>query len=167
MKILLASHNHEDGFSFGELLVVICGIVVIAGIGLPLVTTVTNSYSLVLAGQQITTQLQTARMKAVTTNESIRVRFFPNSNYYQVEGSDGTVLSGPFAFAPGVIYNGAVTFAGDYVEFLPNGNLPSSGNGTAGRVSLVNNSQTHIDVVVGSSGMIRMTPGYRGYTPPF
>lgn len=164
--------NQEAGFTLTELLAVICGAAVIAGMGVPIVTTVTDSYSLVLASQQIVTQMQAARMKAVTNNETIRVHFFPDSNFYQIETGDGTLLSGPYFFAPSVNYNGSgglpsVTFPGRYVAFQPNGNLPTNGVGGAGRVRIANNSRTCIDILVNANGMVRPTPAYKGDAPPF
>jgi type II secretory pathway pseudopilin PulG len=172
--MIIKNHSlrHEAGFSFIELLAVICCIVIIAGLGLPIVTTVTDGYSLLLAAQQITTQLQSARMKAVTNNESIRVRFDVAQKSYQIETSDGSRLSGPFGFAPGIMYNEtdsspAVTFAGMYAEFLPGGNLPRDGNGSAGRVKIRNRSSIRIDILVNSNGMVRATPTFKTSSPPF
>jgi hypothetical protein len=60
-----------------------------------------------------------------------------------------------------------VTFPGGYVSFSSTGDLPASGNGSAGRVRMANQAGRSIDIVVSRGGIIRQTPTYSGCTPPF
>jgi len=164
--------RREAGFSLTEILVVLCGAAIIAGIGVPVVGTMLDHYGVVLAAQQVTTQLQYARMKAVASNEPFLVRFDAPKDSFQVETSNGTLHAGPYFLPRGVSWNsgdgsGAITFPAGYVEFLPSGNLPAAGGGSAGRVKLVNRSGVRVDIVVSAAGMIRATPAFKSTTAPF
>ncbi len=172
MKRFVRAMRGEEGFSLIELGVVLMGGLILLAAAVPVVTTAWNQYRLVLAAQSVSAQLQHARMKSVSSNESFRVHFPSGQNVYQVETSTGTVMSGPFSLPPYVSWNNidtgtAVSFPGRYVSFLPTGNIPTSGNGSAGRVKLINPSGYRIDIVVVSGGVIRQTPAFRTATPPF
>jgi hypothetical protein len=112
-----------------------------------------------------------AKLKAISSNESYRVRF-QTGNSYQVELSDGALIRGAFWLPPHIQFNTAdtgqaVTFPGNYVLFQPNGSAPVSGNGSIGRVKLISNNGLRVDVLVESGGIIRHTPPYKSSTPPF
>jgi hypothetical protein len=164
--------NHEAGFSLAEVLMVMCCATILAGIGLPVLGTMTDSYGLALTAQEITVELQYARMKAVTSNEPIRVHFLSTPPSCQIEADDGSLISGPYGFPPGIVLNtsdtgSAITFPGSYVTFLPAGSIPPAGDGSAGRVKIINRSGVRIDIVVSTGGMIRATPAFRISSPPF
>jgi Tfp pilus assembly protein FimT len=172
MRLSHRSLRQGAGFSLIELLAVVCGIGILATIGIPLLSSVTETYSLTLAAQHISTQLQAARMKAVSDNDTIRVRFNPGAGTYQLETGDGTRLAGPFAFSYGTAFNtadtgSAISFPGQYVEFQPNGTLPLSGNGSTGRVKIKNNADYRMDILVNPAGMVRITPTFKTASPPF
>lgn len=166
-------HGARDhGFSLVELVLVLMGGLALMAAGAPLVGTIWNDYRLVLAAQSITSQMQFARMKAVTSNESFRVRFPSGQRTYVVETSTGAALAGPFVLPRGVVWNAddtgsAITFPGNYVEFLPIGNTPSTGNGSPGRVKIINASGIRIDIVVSAGGGVRQTPSYHAPPAPF
>jgi prepilin-type N-terminal cleavage/methylation domain-containing protein len=167
----VASWLKSSGFSLIEVLIVLAGAALIAAIALPLLSEMSNNYNSVFAAQEIGTQLHFAKLKAISSNESIRVHF-PNANSYQVELSDGTLLRGPYSLPHNIIVNTAangngVTFPGRYVTFQPDGTLPATGNGSAGRVKLLSGNGLHVDVVVERGGMIRQTPPYENGTAPF
>jgi Tfp pilus assembly protein FimT len=61
--------NREAGFSLLELSLVLMGAMIILGIAVPAAETAINQFRLLFAAQSITTQLQYARMKAVSSNE--------------------------------------------------------------------------------------------------
>jgi Tfp pilus assembly protein FimT len=154
------------GFSLTELAVVLLGGMILLVAGIPVLNTTMDQYRVVLAAQSITSQLQFARMKAVSSNEAFRVNFPADQNTYQVETSTGVVLAGPFTLPQGVQWNAAdggtgVTFSGRFVTFLPTGNVPTSGTGTAGRAKIINQRGIRIDVVVNTGGSIRATPSYK------
>ncbi len=155
-----------------ELLIVLAGAAVLASIGIPMLSTAIDQYNLVLAGQSISGQLQFARMKAITSNESVRVNFPVSTRQYQVELSDGTLFKGPFYLPQSIRPNTTdsdtpITFPGNYVVFQTNGTIPVSGNGSAGRIKLINQAGVRIDIVVSSGGVIRQTPPYKTSTAPF
>lgn len=163
--------SRQTGFTVTELLMVLAGVMILLGIGLPIVTTTMDSYRLTLAAQGVTSQLQFARMKAVSSNESFRVSF-PSGTQYQVETSAGNVVAGPFTLPRNISWNTVdggegVTFPGGYVSFTPTGNIASSGNGSAGRAKLISTERVRVDVVVETGGVIRQTPPYNSASPPF
>ncbi len=130
-----------------------------------------NSYSTVFSAQEICTYLHSAKLKAVSGNEPLRVNF-SNARFYQVELSDGTLLRGPYYLPKGISLNtadgvDAVTFPGSYVTFQPDGTLPVSGNGSAGRIRLISPSGLRVDILVDRGGLIRQTPPYKAAPAPF
>jgi hypothetical protein len=165
------SSFREHGFSLAEVLLVLCGFAILAGIGVPVLDTIMSRFGTITAAQQIASQLQNTRMKAVSLNEPFRVRFVASSNSYQLETAAGQLHAGPYALPAGTTFNAGagapITFPESYVLFLPNGNLPASGGGSAGRVKLINRDGLRIDIVVSPGGMVRMTPTYHSQTPPF
>jgi prepilin-type N-terminal cleavage/methylation domain-containing protein len=167
----VAGRLKNSGFSMIEILMVLAGAAIIAAIAVPLLSQMSNSYESIFAGQEIGTQLHFAKLKAISSNETMRVHF-PNANTYQVELSDGTVLRGPYFLPRNITINTAtdgngVTFPGRYVAFQPDGTLPAAGNGSAGRIRLIAGNGLHVDVVVERGGQIRQTPPYENGTAPF
>jgi len=162
----------ERGFSLTELVVVLFGGMILLAIAVPALDTTLDQYRLVLAAQGVTNQLQFARMKAVSSNESYRVNFPEGTSDYRVETSTGDIVAGPFTLPPGTVWNSedggsGVTFPGRFVVFLPTGSVPASGNGATGRAKLINRSGVRIDIVVQVGGSVRATPTYKSATAPF
>lgn len=159
------------GFSLLEMMIVLCGAAIIAAMMVPALTIMRNNYNTVFAAQQIYTHLHSAKLKAISGNEALRVRFL-GDNSYRVELTDGTSIRGPYGLPPGILLNtddegGAVTFAGGYVTFQPDGTVPVSGNGSAGRVKLISGDGLRVDILVDTGGLIRQTPAYKEPPAPF
>jgi Tfp pilus assembly protein FimT len=159
------------GFSLTEMMIVLCGAGIIAAMALPGLTTMQNSYNTVFAAQEIGTQLHFAKLKAISSNEALRVNF-TNANSYRVELSDGTLIRGPHNLPPGISLNTidggtGVTFTGSYVTFQPDGTVPVSGNGCWGRVKLISRDGLRVDILVDRGGLIRQTPSYKTASAPF
>ena len=161
----------SPGFTLVELSIVLVSALIIMASAVPFVDVVLDQYNLVLAAQGIATQMQGTRMRAVSSNEPLRLRFGPAANSYRVELDNGTVFAGPFWLPRGIVLNDEagdpVSFPGDVVRFLPTGSLPTSGTGSAGRVKLVNQTGVRIDIVVDGGGLVRQTPAFKTATPPF
>ena len=171
MKIPYRDRTGSAGFSLIELMIVLCGACIISAIAVPGLTRMWDNYNTVFAAQEICTQLQSAKVRAISSNEALRVSF-SGTNTYKVDLSDGTTFRGPYSLPTGVQFNtvdgdNSVTFPGDYVTFQINGALPASGNGSAGRVKLISSNGLRVDIVVDSGGMIRQTPPYKTSTAPF
>jgi len=171
MTIHASGQTRDDGFSIIELLIILAGAGIIAAIALPSMGEMQNNYNILFAAQEISTELHFAKLKAITSNESYRVRFPTNSSYL-VELSDGTLVRGTFWLPPHIQPNTAdtgqaITFPGNYILFQPNGTAPVSGNGSIGRVKLISANGLRIDVLVDSGGMIRHTPPYKVLRRPF
>jgi len=157
----------EYGFSAPELMVVISVAAILIAVAVPSVNSTLNQFDLVLSAQQLASEIQYARMRAVASNETFRVRFTDRN--YQVELENGTIHAGPFSFPRNVLLNRAdggdpVDIPGDQILFLPTGSLPVSGTGSAGRVKLISREGLRIDVVVDGGGLVRLTPTYK--SPP-
>ncbi len=58
-----------------------------------------------MASQEITTHLQYARMKAVSSNEPFRVRFNAGTGTYRIEALDGTWQSPDYGLPRGITWN--------------------------------------------------------------
>jgi prepilin-type N-terminal cleavage/methylation domain-containing protein len=161
----------ESGFSLTELMIVLTVGVIITASAVPFADFVMTQYSLVLTAEGVANELQYARMKAVSSNEAFRVRFGLD-NTYEVLLEDGTRHAGPFWFGRNVGLNtvdggNAISFPGNEVLFLPNGALPLTGTGSAGRLKLMTGSGLRVDIVVDGGGMIRRTPTYKSPPAPF
>ena len=172
MNTIAKNRRKEAGFSITEVLIVICGAAVIAGLGVPVLSTMLDHFGITMASQQITSQLQYARMKAVSSNEPYLVRFVAATQSFRVEAADATWQSPDYPLPRGVTWNigdagQAIDFQGGYVMFLPSGNIPAVGNGSAGRIKIINISGVCIDIVVTTGGRIRATPPYKSGSPAF
>ncbi len=156
----------DCGMTLYEVMIVLLGAGILAAIAVPALNTLTDSYNLVFAAQGISTQLHYARLKAITSNEAVRVHFPADIHGYRVELNDGTVLKGPYYYPVGIVPNTTdsgtpITFPARYITFLPNGGVPASGNGSSGRVMLISNrSARRVDIVVTAGGAIRQTKPY-------
>ena len=163
--------SRNAGFSLIEMMVVLCGAGIIAAMALPGLTNMQNNYNTVFAAQEIGTQLHFAKLKAISSNEALRVNF-SNATSYRVELSDGTLIRGPHNFPVGISLNTVdggtgVTFGGSYVTFQPDGTVPVSGNGSMGRVKLISRNGLRVDILVDGGGLIRQTPPYKTSSAPF
>jgi type II secretory pathway pseudopilin PulG len=161
-----------EGFTKLELLFVMMLTGILAAMALPSMGTMLDNYQTVFAAQEICTQLHYAKLKAIQSNESLRVSFPTETNTYQVELTDGTLFRGPFYFPRGISPNSrdggnAVTFPGNYVLFQPDGSVPTTGNGSIGRIKLISRSGLRIDVLVSRGGIIRQTSAYKSPPAPF
>lgn len=171
MKTLASGWLKNAGFSLIETMIVLAGAGIMAAIAVPRLTEMQNSYNTVFAAQEIKTHLHFAKLKAVSSNESMRVNF-PDLRSYRIELADGTVLRGPYVLPRGIRFNNvdddnAITFPGSYVTFQPDGTVPLSGNGSVGRVKLISDGGLRVDVLVDSGGLIRQTPTYKQAPAPF
>ena len=82
---------HERGFSLVEMMIITSVIAIIAGIGMPLWSDITNSIKLGEAGRQVERELQSARLTAVSANQPMRVRFnCTNAGEYRMVELVGT-----------------------------------------------------------------------------
>ena len=149
----------DSGFTVLELCAVLAGMIILLGAAVPMLDNVINQYRFTLVAQNIATELQFARMKAVSSNESFRVNFPANQRFYQVETNAGDPIAGPFWLPDGVNIT-EVTFGGRFVSFSPVGDASTVGNGSAGRVKIVSRLGKHIDIIVGTGGIVRQTPVY-------
>jgi Tfp pilus assembly protein FimT len=163
--------SRNAGFSLLEMMIVLCGAGIIAAMALPGLTNMQNNYNTVFAAQEIGTQLHFAKLKAISSNEALRVNF-SNATSYRVELSDGTLIRGPYSLPVGISLNTVdggtgVTFTGSYVTFQPDGTVPVSGNGSMGRVKLISRDGLRVDILVDGGGLIRQTPSYKTSSAPF
>jgi len=83
----MALRAHERGFTLLEMLMVTTVFAIIAGIGMPLFSDITDSIKLGQAAREVERELQTARLTAVSANQPLRVRFNCNAagEYRMVE----------------------------------------------------------------------------------
>ena len=137
--------TRTEGFSLVELMIVVGLIAVMAGVAVPSVTAGMRRYSLTTASQQVVSTIRAARLQAVGTNATLRVRFnHPATGQYQVlDAADAAV--------------------GD-VQFLPDGADFSSVSGdieidTSGRTTAV--TTIVLSNVDGQTNTITVSPSGR------
>ncbi len=142
-----------------ELLVVLVILAIIAAIAAPNISQWIENYTVRKAARQLVSDLQLARMKAVSQGVQHRVLFIPTNTAYRIEKLNGgswdlvdTVRSladdtNPY-FAKGVTF--ADSFAANTVTFSPTGTASP-----AGTVTLVTTNYTRVVTVI-LTGRIRV-----------
>ena len=86
-----STHSNARGFSLIELMLVMAVAATIAAIAVPALNAVSESTKLSNAAQAVERELQTARMKAVSTNTPLRLRTnCPSTGYYRIVEKLGT-----------------------------------------------------------------------------
>jgi prepilin-type N-terminal cleavage/methylation domain-containing protein len=81
----------EHGFTLIEMLMVSAMVVIIAGMGIPLLSSTSAAINLGEAARQVERELQTARLTAVSANRPMRVRFnCPAAGEYRMTELIGT-----------------------------------------------------------------------------
>jgi Tfp pilus assembly protein FimT len=162
----------DSGFSLVELCVVIAGAMILIVSAVPAYTAVVNSFRLVMSAGTITTELQFARMKAVSSNEVFQVRFDAAQRSYQVETGAGTLVAGPFQLPAGIVLNGgdgaaAISFGGNVVAFSPTGTVAANGTGSVGHVRIMNPMGAKVEVTVSTAGAVRQSRIYKTSSPTY
>ena len=87
----VTSRKRESGFTLIEVMMMSALIVIISGIGVALMRNVADGIRLGQAARQVERELQTARLKAVSSNQPMRVRFdCPVAGQYRMVELVGT-----------------------------------------------------------------------------
>ena len=129
MKIL--KHNRGvSGFTVMELVVVIALAMLVTGIAVPSLMAWLPTLRLSNAARQVATDLQVARMKAISQNTKFRINFVSTTTYRfeRDTNNNGTyeipseIESGPFSLPEGI----DVTTIGATWEFQPRGTAASN-----------------------------------------
>jgi type II secretory pathway pseudopilin PulG len=88
---VVAVRAGERGFTLIELLMMAALIVIVSGMAVPLMQNVADGIKLGQAARQVERELQTARLKAVSANQPMRVRFdCPVAKQYRMVELVGT-----------------------------------------------------------------------------
>lgn len=91
MNQLLQRVERHGGFSLTELLVAVAFLAIVIAIGSPLLLTGLGNQRLSATARDVQGELQQARLRAVSTNRAIRVRFnCPAANFYRAVEVIGT-----------------------------------------------------------------------------
>jgi prepilin-type N-terminal cleavage/methylation domain-containing protein len=87
--------RNEGGFSLPELMLTIAVAATLLAIGVPVLSDVTESSKLTAAAREVERELQNARLRAVSSNRSLRVRLnCPAAGYYRTVEVLGTAADG-------------------------------------------------------------------------
>jgi prepilin-type N-terminal cleavage/methylation domain-containing protein len=134
----------QRGYSLVELMMVIAVAGTLMAVGLPIMTDLTEGTKLNAAAREVERELQTARLKAVSVNQILRVRLnCPAGGYYRtveylgtaadsatdrcVESSypyptpDNNILTVPNYDGPVRLLPNGATVTSAVIEFRPNG----------------------------------------------
>jgi prepilin-type N-terminal cleavage/methylation domain-containing protein len=85
------THAKTAGFSLVEMMIVTAIVAIIAGMGLPLLVNISNSIKLSSSAREVERELQTARFRAVSTNQPMRLQFnCPLPGQYRIVELVGT-----------------------------------------------------------------------------
>lgn len=118
-----------SGFTVLELMVAVGIAMVVLGIAVPSLLTWLPTLRLSSAARQVATDLQVARMKAISQNTKFRLSFvgsIPGATSYNVEKDNGTgtfvTESGPFSLPDGITVSSASTAS----KFQPRGTVDAA-----------------------------------------
>ena len=138
MKIL--KHNRgASGFTVMELVVVIAVAMLITGIAVPSFLSWLPTLRLSNGARQVATDLQLARMKAISQNAKFRLNFTSGTSYeFQKDNSGFGYESGPFSLPEGITVTETTPFTTS--EFQPRGTA-NTGVGIS-TITLSNGSDT-------------------------
>lgn len=138
--------SRKSGFTVLELIVAIAIAMIVLGIAVPSFMTWLPTLRLSSGARQVATDLQVARMKAVSQNRKFRLNFNTSTSYYfQADlNNDGTIGSGENESGPFSLPEGITTTAGALAsEFQPRGTASASseitlqnGNGETKKVQV-------------------------------
>ena len=158
-RILFGKHpmtlKRESGFSLIELLIVVGLVATLAGISVPAIAASMTRYSLISASQQVVSTVRSARVHALTRNQTMRVRFnHPVDGQYQVLDSADAEVGEPQLLPNGAAF-GAVS--GD-VEFNSSGRATHVG-GAAGPITVVvsnGDAAQNKTITISASGRVQL-----------
>lgn len=113
----------KSGFTVLELIVAIGIAMVVMGIAVPSFMTWLPTLRLSSGARQVATDLQVARMKAISQNRKFRLNFATTTTYYLEADldNDGTIASGENDSGPFSLPEGITTTVGTTPEFQPRG----------------------------------------------
>ncbi len=125
----------DPGFTIIELIVVLALATIVMAITLPSMISWLPTYRLSAGARQVASDLQLARMKAISQNAKFRLNFI-NPTQYRFE-KDGATESGPFSLPDGITVTGSPFTTS---EFQARGTA-NTGVGSA-MITLTNDSGT-------------------------
>lgn len=134
MTTISPRDRRVSGFTVLELIVAIAIAMIVLGIAVPSFMTWLPTLRLSSGARQVATDLQVARMKAISQNTRFRMSFvgsIPGATSYQIQKYDDTAAafvleSGPFSLPEGITVSGLVGAS----EFQPRGTASASGETT-------------------------------------
>jgi type IV fimbrial biogenesis protein FimT len=147
--------RRESGFSLIEVLVVMGLVAILAGITVPTIAASMTRYVLISASQQVASTIRSARVKAVSRNEIVRVRFnHPANGQYQILDSADADLGEAQQLPAGAAFG---DISGD-VEFDNSGRVTHVGGGPAPVTIVVSNGDEDQDrtITVAASGRVQL-----------
>lgn len=142
MKVVRKLKRHE-GFTVMELILTIAVAMVVLAIAIPSFFTFLPTLRLSYAARQVATDLQLARMKAISQNRKFRVNF--SGSTYTLQKDNGgafTTESGPFSLPDGITVQTVVPATS---EFQPRGTVNAASTVT---LRNINNATKSVEVNV-------------------
>ena len=143
----------DQGFTIMELVVVMTLALIIMGIALPNLLSWLPTYRLSAGARQVASDLQLARMKAISQNAKFRLIFngnvYPAATYSFEKDNGGTwgTESGPFGLPNDITVTGVTATS----VFQPRGTVAP---GTAGTITLENSNSLNKTVDVSIVGRV-------------
>ena len=137
----------KSGFTVLELIVAVGIAMVVMGIAVPSFMTWLPTLRLSSGARQVATDLQVARMKAISQNRKFRLNFDTTTTYYLQSdlNNDGTIASGENDSGPFSLPEGISTTVGTTPEFQPRGTASGAGTIT---LQNVNSETKNVQVAV-------------------
>ena len=147
--------RREGGFSLIELLIVVGLVATLAGIAVPAIAASMTRYALISASQQVVSTIRSARVHALTRNQTMRVRFnHPVDGQYQVLDSADAEVGEPQLLPDGADFGDV---SGD-IEFDSLGRASHVGGATAPVTIVVSNGDEDQDrtITISASGRVQL-----------
>ena len=140
----------HPGFTYAEILVALAIFSILAAVAIPTWIILLPTYSLNSAARQIQSELNRIKMQAIAENVTFRLAFSDTADNYSVERVAGTTTTqrGTKPLPDGIDIRNAITLG-----FTSHGTATP---GTGGTVKLCNSRGAGTNVVLSSTGRVRV-----------
>ena len=178
MSTRLPRQHRQQGFTLIDIMFAVLLLGLLMAVTVPGATTASRRYHLVAATSEVAAQVRAARLKAVTSNRTIRVRFnCPAAGQYRVVEvvnnaaiddaadrcssttypyPDPNPAAQPDLDGPVMVLRGGITFGGvQDLDIAPTGRVTALTGAVPATIGVTNSHETQ-DVTISAAGRVQV-----------